>query len=165
MMIHNRRAAMHHKHDGHHVVFHADVSAGELTVHYEAHHHAHELIDHERILSEFDAKMQHRAGIIGDVFSLHGQKDTIVGIPYEIIEANIQVHGPADFQLYVAWLEEHEGKKIRKNFKVRAAHPKDLPGKEAARARVRAHVASTATMLDLARLRVQNFHTDNPETA
>jgi hypothetical protein len=156
-MIINRKARLIHKDGAHHVEHEADVKVDGFTYPYRSHHMARKDINHERILTDLDAKLEHRARIIGDVFSLIGTSGSVSGLPYRIIEANIQVHGPADFRLYVAWDEEHDGQKVRKDLRRRYQHPADCPDKASIRAMVMATVGSAAIVVSGARTRIEAF--------
>lgn len=161
-MIENRRAHLHHGPSGHRVIHRADVRAGDFVYPYEAHHAAHETVDHERILADLDAKLAHRAAILPDIFALIHEAAKAGTIPYRIVEANVQVHGPADFHLFVAWEEEHEGQKLKRDLRQRYEHPQEIPTKQAIRGLVAARVSETSGQLEGARQRIRDFAAVTP---
>lgn len=157
MSVEKKTAKIVHKDGGHSLHVTAQVRAGDFVFPYSAHHPAHHTVDHDAILTALDAKLAHRATLLTGIFALIGAHGAVDGVPYEVTEANIRVHSPAKFELFIRWTETHGGEEISKSRSVIVSGPSECEAPSQLLAAVEADIAATASMLAEARRRATAF--------
>jgi len=107
--IKDRRGRVHFTHKGPRTEFCADVVTAKTVHSFRCVCSPDDNHDHETLLAERARLVLRHDAVIDGYTALVGKKGSVDGVGYEITDCKIRILGPANWELYISWLEDHGG--------------------------------------------------------
>jgi hypothetical protein len=127
-----RGAKVHHRPGGPVVEVRADLVTAKTVYPFRCVCAPEENHDHEIAMRDLAALIERHDAVIDDYRNHEGTKGVVNGLSYEITDCKIRILGPACFELYVSWLEDHGGGEPVRHTKTWTSETPDdhVPAKE-----------------------------------